>query len=52
MGRYDFVAVVKATSNETMMQALLTLGSQGSISTETLTAIPVEKAAEIIKKLP
>jgi uncharacterized protein with GYD domain len=35
-----------------MMQALLTLGSQGSISTETLTAIPVEKAAEIIKKLP
>jgi len=52
MGRYDFVCVVKATSNETMMQALLALGSQGSISTETLTAIPVEKVAEIIKKLP
>ena len=52
MGRYDFVAVVKATSNEAMMQALLTLGSQGSISTETLTAIPAEKGAEILKKLP
>ena len=52
MGRYDFVCVVKATSDETMMQALLTLGSQGSISTETLTAISVEKVAEIIGKLP
>ncbi len=52
LGRYDFVAVVKATSNETMMQALLALGSQGAISTETLTAISVEKAAEIIGKLP
>lgn len=52
MGGYDFVCVVKATSNETMMQALLTLGTQGMISTETLTAIPVEKVAEIIKKLP
>ena len=52
MGRYDFVCVVKATSNETMMQALLALGSQGSISTETLTAISAEKAAEIIAKLP
>jgi uncharacterized protein with GYD domain len=52
LGRYDFVAVVKATSNESMMQAMLTLGSQGSISSETLTAIPAEKAAEIIKKLP
>ncbi len=52
MGRYDFVTVVKATSDEAMMQALLTLGSQGSISTETLTAIPAEKGAEILKKLP
>jgi uncharacterized protein with GYD domain len=52
MGRYDFVTVVKATSDETMMQALLTLGSQGSISTETLTAIPADKGAEILKKLP
>jgi len=52
MGRYDFVAVVKATSNESMMQALLTLGSGGAISTETLTAISAEKTAEIIGKLP
>jgi uncharacterized protein with GYD domain len=51
MGRYDFVVVVKFTSDESMMQAPLALGSQGSISAETHTAIPVEKAAEIIGKL-
>ena len=52
MGRYDFVSAVKSTSDESMMQALLALGSQDSISTETHTAIHVEKAAEIIGKLP
>lgn len=52
MGRYDWVALCKAPSDEIMMQALLTLGSGGAISTETLTAISAEKTAEIIAKLP
>jgi len=52
MGRYDWVALVKAPSDEVMMQSLLTIGSQGAVSTETLMAIPAEKATEILKKLP
>ena len=52
MGQYDFVAISEGPSNEAAMQALLTVGSTGAVRTETLVAIPVEKAVEIVKKLP
>ncbi|MFX0141505.1 MAG: GYD domain-containing protein [Candidatus Hodarchaeota archaeon] len=52
MGRYDFVGIVEAPNNEAAIKALLTIGMAGTISTETLTAIPVEKAIGIIKELP
>ena len=51
MGKYDFLSAIEAPSNEAMMQILLTLGSGGAVSTETLVAIPAEKGAEIIRKL-
>ena len=52
MGRYDFVAVCVAPDEEAMTKSLLTIGSGGAVSTETLTAISAEKGAEIIKSLP
>jgi len=53
MGRYDFVAITEGPSNEAIMQALFAIGSVGAVRTETLVAVPAEKAAaEIIKKLP
>ena len=53
MGRYDFVAITEGPNNEAIMQALFTICSVGAVRTETLVAIPAEKAAtEIIKKLP
>ena len=52
MGQYDFVAICESPSNEAMMQGALTVGSRGAVKTETLVAIPVEKAVEIVKKLP
>ena len=53
MGRYDFVAITEGPSNEAVMQALFTICSVGAVRTETLVAVPAEKAAaEIIKKLP
>lgn len=52
MGQYDFVSLIDAPNNEAMMQLLFSLGSAGAISTETLVAIPAEKGAEILKKLP
>ena len=52
MGRYDFVAICEAPDENAMTQALLTVGSLGSVSTESMTAIPAEKAAKIIGKIP
>jgi uncharacterized protein with GYD domain len=52
MGRYDWVAIFEAPDENAMTLALLTIGSLGNVSTETLTAIPADKAAEIIGKIP
>ena len=38
MGRYDLVCVIEGASDEAVARALLTLGSQGNIQTETLKA--------------
>ena len=51
MGQYDYVAIIEMPNNEAMMKGLLRGGSRGSVSTETLVAIPAEQAAEIIKEL-
>lgn len=50
-GRYDFVALVEAPGEEEMMRALLILGEQGQIRTETMVAIPAGHTMEIIKEL-
>lgn len=38
MGRYDLVCVIEAPNDESVAQALLTLGAQGNVQTETLKA--------------
>lgn len=38
MGRYDLVCMIEAKDDESLARALLTLGSQGNIQTETLKA--------------
>lgn len=52
MGGYDFVAITEAPNFETMMKFFLTIGTTNAVRTETLQAIPVEKAIGIIKDLP
>ncbi|MHA2287215.1 MAG: GYD domain-containing protein [Promethearchaeota archaeon] len=52
MGRYDFVAITEAPNFEAMMKSLLIIGTTGAVRTETLQAIPIEKAVGIIKELP
>jgi len=52
LGQYDFVSIVEGPSVEAAMQSLFIIGSAGAVRTETLVAIPAEKAAEIFKKLP
>ncbi|MDP2277367.1 MAG: GYD domain-containing protein [Nitrospirota bacterium] len=48
LGTYDFVNIVEAPDNETVMRMSVELGARGSVQLITLPAIPVE---EFIKKL-
>lgn len=48
LGPYDFVNVVEAKDNETVMKMSLEMGARGSVQLLTLAAIPV---AQIVKKL-
>lgn len=38
MGRYDLLCVIEAPDDESVAKALLTLGSQGNVQTETMKA--------------
>jgi uncharacterized protein with GYD domain len=38
MGRYDLVCVIEGPDDDTVARALLSLGSQGNVQTETLKA--------------
>jgi uncharacterized protein with GYD domain len=43
LGQYDFVSVVEAPDETTMAKVSVELGSRGTTSNETLTAIPAEE---------
>jgi uncharacterized protein with GYD domain len=48
LGPYDFVNIVEASNNETVMKMSVELSSRGSVNLLTLPAIPVK---DLIKKL-
>jgi uncharacterized protein with GYD domain len=48
LGPYDFVNIVEAKDNETVLKMSVELGSRGSVQLLSLPAIPVK---ELIKKL-
>ncbi len=48
LGSYDFVNIVEAPDNETVMKMSVEIGSRGSVQMMTLPAIPVE---ELIRKI-
>jgi uncharacterized protein with GYD domain len=48
MGQYDMVVIMEAPSNEAALEGILKTGSLGNVKTETLVAIPAEKAVEIM----
>jgi len=51
LGRYDLVCVIEAPDDETYAQAILGLGSQGNVSTETLKAFTENQYRKIIGSL-
>jgi uncharacterized protein with GYD domain len=45
LGQYDFITVVEAPDTETMAKVSVELGSRGTMSSQTLAAIPAEQLA-------
>ena len=52
MGRYDIILVTEAPNDETVAKAALTLGSKGSVRTESFRAFKEDEYREIIASLP
>lgn len=48
LGPYDFLNIVEAPDNETVMKMSVEIGARGSVQMTTLPALPVE---EFIKKI-
>lgn len=48
LGRYDFVTVVEAPSEEVMARVSAELGSRGTMSSETMSAMASERLEEIL----
>lgn len=51
LGEYDIVGVTEAPNDETALQILLQIGSQGNVRTTTLKAWTPEEAGKVIEKL-
>ncbi len=45
LGQYDFVTVIEAPDDQTMAKVSVELGSRGTMTSQTLTAIPSEDFA-------
>ena len=48
LGSYDFVNIVEAPDNETVMKMSVEIGARGSVQMTTLPALPVD---EFVKKI-
>jgi uncharacterized protein with GYD domain len=50
VGPYDFVNIVEAPDNETIVKASVELGSRGTIEIMSMPAIPIDDFIKAIKK--
>jgi len=48
LGQYDFITIVEAPDETTMAKVSVELGSRGTMSSQTLAAIPVEDFASAL----
>ena len=48
LGQYDFITVVEAPDEQTMAKVSVELGSRGTMSSQTLSAIPAEEFAKAL----
>lgn len=48
LGQYDFISIIEAPDAEAMARASVELGSRGTTTNATLTAIPADKFADLL----
>jgi uncharacterized protein with GYD domain len=48
LGQYDFITVVEAPDSQTMAKVSVELGSRGTMSSQTLAAIPSDELAKVL----
>ena len=51
LGPYDFINILEAPDNETISKVAIELGSRGTVQLVTLSAIPIDKFEEKLKKM-
>ncbi len=49
LGTYDFVAIIEAPDEKSMLKAMMEVAKFGTMRTETLVAVPARETAELIK---
>ena len=50
MGQYDYVMIMEFPNEEFVLKLLTTLGANGNSDTETMIAVTLEQAIEIMKR--
>lgn len=48
LGQYDFVTIIEAPTEETMAKVSIEMGSRGTMTSQTLTALSAERLAELL----
>ncbi len=48
LGQYDFVTVIEAPDEQTMAKVSVELGSRGTLTSQTLTAMPASELADAL----
>jgi uncharacterized protein with GYD domain len=48
LGQYDFITIVEAPDDQTMAKVSVELGSRGTMSSQTLSAMPAEELAKAL----
>jgi uncharacterized protein with GYD domain len=46
LGQYDFVSIIEAPSDEVMARVSIEMGSRGTMTSQTLSALPAERLSE------
>jgi len=52
LGPYDFISIVEAPNNETIVRLSVELGSRGTVQIMSMAAVSLEKYVALVRKKP